>query len=199
MRKIRLPRLWRYALVAAASAMIASATVVSAGGAPHLFSLADFAVPTQTAHVDAAGRVSVTDDRTHSQLANLSLNDGAGAMQAVANVQMFDGDLAKSATLFTVPAGKRLVIEFVTAQGTVPSGEFPEFKLVATVGGISAEHSLLTSPMSQSGSLVRFEASEVVRIYADPGTTVTFLVRRPNGAAGAANLGMTISGHLVSA
>ncbi len=103
----RVPRTGRYAIVAALAFTIGSATVVEAAPHLHLFSLADFTNPAQTAKVDAAGQVSTMDAGTHSRL-------------DVAN-----GHLAKLDKLTVDTNGNLKVTGTSTVGGTVNVGNFP--------------------------------------------------------------------------
>jgi hypothetical protein len=90
-----------------------------------------------------------------------------------------------------VPQGKTLVIEFITAYcGLLPSPNFL-YRLVlrTTVGTVSAEHHI-------PGINPAFVAAQQARIYADPGSTVTFadILQQSSGDAACF---MTISGQLV--
>jgi hypothetical protein len=109
------------------------------------------------------------------------------------------GTNVSTLTLATVPAGKRLVIEFISASGQVPLGQHVESWGVLTVapptGG--AQHELLVTaqPPAVIGDAL-FRTSQQVRLYADPGTSVQTIIRR-NSGAGSATFLMTVSGHLV--
>jgi hypothetical protein len=99
----------------------------------------------------------------------------------------------------TVPAGKRLIIDYVSVFGIMPTGE----KLVsAEILLIQPDHvSYLQSffRISAQGADYfgdYFVASDQVRLYADPGTTVRAHVRRDD-ASGAAQVSFLISGHFV--
>ena len=113
-----------------------------------------------------------------------------GATNTGTNVHTF--------SLGTVPAGKRLVIEFVSAHGQVPAGEHVELFHLNTVAGPfgGATHDLLVQaqPAAVSGDAI-FRASQQVRIYADPGTTVTALIR--TSTLGTTTCAIAISGYLV--
>jgi hypothetical protein len=78
--------------------------------------------------------------------------------------------------LYTVPAGKRLVIEYVEG----------EVGWKTTVGGVTVAY-FPTAPAGAEGQLIR--------IYADPGTRV-FAVRRATSRLGTYPLGR-FSGYLV--
>ena len=91
-------------------------------------------------------------------------------------------------TVYQVPAGYRLVIEHVSAMATQ---DFSGASLYTLVSGVGANHDLSVQPQASADSpgLV----SELTRLYADPGTAVSFLGRTTDGNTGR----IVISGHLV--
>jgi hypothetical protein len=105
-------------------------------------------------------------------------------------------EVGKTFTFVTVPAGKRLVIEYVTVNGFFEVGSAMVALITTTVGGITAQHQLVVTQQGVlAGSLV-FAAAQPLRLYADPGTNVLGIVSRdPITAGGGA--GMTISGYYV--
>src|SRR4029078_476074 len=98
----------------------------------------------------------------------------------------------------TVPAGKRLVIEFVSMTGQVPPGQHVEIMEITTSrggGGVSHQFVIHPQPDAVIGDAL-FRANQSLRLYADGGTQVSALFRR-NSGAGSASYGITISGYLV--
>jgi hypothetical protein len=93
----------------------------------------------------------------------------------VAPTQPFQMDLqplsstsSRASQNFTVPAHKRLVIEFVSAEvNEYPSGSGAYTYLETTAGGQDVTYYLANTYESSA------RKTQVVRIYADPGTTVT--------------------------
>ncbi len=99
---------------------------------------------------------------------------------------------------FTVPAGKRLVIEYASMHASIPVGEVAELSIVTSVAGTFVEHVLPLTPPSvpfAAGGLVA-RVGQVVRLYADPGTVVFVNVGR-SGVGSPTNFSVSISGHLV--
>jgi hypothetical protein len=146
-----------------------------------------------------AGNVSVTNTPTVNLAPGTSVavttaapepyQKYVGATNTGTNVHSFN--------LGTVPAGKRLVIEFVSAHGQVPPGTHVElFHLTTLAGGNGATHDLLVhaQPDAVIGDAI-FRASQQVKIYADPGTTVTALVR--TNTNGQTTCAIAISGYFV--
>jgi hypothetical protein len=102
---------------------------------------------------------------------------------------------------FTVPAGKRLVIEFLSFQGSWPAGQATTrlFIGVCNSGGGQCQTEFFLPAISQGpdfGGNSLFAASSPMRLYADPGTDVTVSVRR-NATAGTGLAVVAISGYLV--
>jgi hypothetical protein len=93
---------------------------------------------------------------------------------------------------FAVPAGKQLVIEYVSASGSVPSGE----SLMYSVTTGSVQHFIPATQQALDLYRVFFIAGQQTRIYAEPGTTVIVGVLR-TGSGGDASANISISGSLV--
>ncbi len=138
------------------------------------------------------------------------VSDGVKAVvQASADVTIVDGATDGLAAIYTVPEGKRLVIEHVSASGSIESQSVPDrnmlFAIETVAGGKSKWHALITSKdgafsvvvsPEEFTTFVRFTASQPMRIYADPGTKVYFHVSRSYIYGPTASAGMTISGYL---
>jgi hypothetical protein len=139
------------------------------------------------------------------------VSDGVKAVvQASADVTIVDGATNGLAAIYTVPEGKRLVIEHVSASGSIESPSVPDrnmlFAIETVAGGKSKWHALITSKdgafsvvvsPEESTTFVYFTASQPMRLYADPGTKVYFHVSRSYIYGPMASAGMTISGYLV--
>jgi hypothetical protein len=105
--------------------------------------------------------------------------------------------------IVTVPAGKELVIEMVTANVEIQTafannpnfsfgGKVRYFELGSTGGGVSVTNYFAPTMMGPNEfGFSNFAFSQPTRIYADPQTTVSMTV----GALG--HIDLTISGHLV--
>jgi hypothetical protein len=93
----------------------------------------------------------------------------------------------------SVPAGKRLVIEMVTASAELAPGQRPTTFSVQTIaGGTSATHFL---PLAQVGHDGIWASAHQVRLYADPGTQVSIALSRRPADLGA-SLRVSLSGVL---
>ncbi len=100
---------------------------------------------------------------------------------------------------FQVPAGKRLVIEYASGEAFAPAGQKCLFSVITFLAGQSTgtRHYLESTPLGKFGAPDYFRAGQVVRLYADPGTSVTLRVDR-DLATGDALARMSISGELVA-
>lgn len=112
------------------------------------------------------------------------------------DLSIYEGGKASSVSV-GVPAGKVLVIEFVSLSSVLPTGQ----KLAASIGttatGSQATYVLPTttydSPIDGTDAV---RANQVMRVYADGGSIITLMVVR-NSAKGVSQVGLAISGHLV--
>ncbi len=109
-------------------------------------------------------------------------------------------DVANCSTTFTVPSGKLLVIETVTAGVSVPPGDKATAHIATDQDGIGLFHDLplqLVATDFLGSGFDMFQGIQLIRLYADPGTTVTFEAFRAGSAAGGTIGHFTISGYLV--
>ena len=155
-----------------------------------------------------AGNVGITGTPTvtlapganvgiNGTVAVMNINDAAQPFQASASADQ-SGTNVSTLNVATVPAGKRLVIEWVTMGAQVPPGQHAEILSITTSSGTGGHsHSFVIHPQPDAviGDAI-FRANQSLRLYANPGTTVSALFRR-NTSAGTANWGVTISGYLV--
>jgi hypothetical protein len=123
--------------------------------------------------------------------------------QTGAGLHMDQGMGETTFNLTAVPAGKRLVIDYVSVFGVVPTGQ----KMVtAAILLIQPDLSFLQSYFRissqgpcgiSSGFGDCFVASDQVRLYADPGTTVRAYTQRDD-ASGAGQVTFFVSGYFVN-
>ncbi len=99
-------------------------------------------------------------------------------------------------TLATVPIGKRMVIQYVSARVTLPFSDqkIDEIRLRTTVNGVEAFHDLKVEP---TGVFNRFRVAQPVQVYADPSALVELCVSRTLTAGMAPFNSATLSGYLV--
>lgn len=110
-------------------------------------------------------------------------------------------------TIYTVPAGKRLVIEYASMRVCILPGQSATLGITTTTGGQRVTHYLNgTPPAAGPGTFAigcngGSPSSEVatghqVKLYADAGTSV-FLEADRSNTVGNAAFSMSISGYLV--
>lgn len=97
---------------------------------------------------------------------------------------------------FTVPANKRLVVEYVSAHINLTDGVMSRFSVHTAAGDSTGTHYF--APMSHPLFPESYTISQQTRLYATPGSTVTVEARRTFNATSLPDTGFaTISGHLV--
>ena len=96
---------------------------------------------------------------------------------------------------FTVPKDKCLVIEYISGEAFMPTGQKALFGIITTVGGTPVRHYLGTHALGKFVAQDYYWISGPAQIYAAPGTTVTLRADR-DVATGTATFRMSISGHL---
>jgi len=111
------------------------------------------------------------------------------------------------ATIYTVPTGKRLVIEYASMDACLLPGQTVELSIYTTLGSAFTRHYVNISPPAAGPGVTNIGCNlpaassittvgQALRLYADAGTTVDVEGDR-NAIAGSANLHFTISGYLV--
>lgn len=93
-----------------------------------------------------------------------------------------------------VPAGKRAVIELVTATITVPSGERARFRMYTSLGTAPSNLDLLLTPQGKVAGREFLVATHSLRVYSDH--LIEFAVGRDN-ATTEGDLFVCISGYLI--
>jgi Ca2+-binding RTX toxin-like protein len=92
---------------------------------------------------------------------------------------------------FTVPAGKRLVIEYYSSQAQDLSGGGAGMVLLITAGGTTVQYIIYVNANTTN------QVNQTARIYADPGSTVEAFAFNSAPAMSCAGF-VTVSGHLVN-
>jgi hypothetical protein len=92
------------------------------------------------------------------------------------------------------PAGKRAVIEQVTATISVPSGEWARLRMYTSLGSAASNLDLVLTPQGQVGGRQILVATHAVRVYSDQ--LIEFNVNRDN-AQTPGDAFICISGHLI--
>jgi hypothetical protein len=122
------------------------------------------------------------------------------AVQISAGSSLADGEATTPQTRYTVPAGKRLHIEYVWLGGFAPDGQILRGAVGTTVNRVIGYYTfhtpvVATTPAFRSDG----DASFPVSIYADAGTDVTIWGNRTGGYSGQALVQVIVSGQLLPA
>jgi hypothetical protein len=107
------------------------------------------------------------------------------------------------ATSFTVPAGKRLVLEYASGFVGVSVSELVRVNVDTTVGADRVRHTIAPSvyrrefpPDVQADFMMTF--GQPLKVYADPGSTVLVMASRSeNGWITPTTFSLALSGYLV--
>lgn len=78
--------------------------------------------------------------------------------------------------LTTVPEGKRLVIEMITVSASMGSHLSPSANLFTTSGGNGNQHQIALNHVHTGDGVSRYQATHLVRLYADPAAQVKVFV-----------------------
>jgi hypothetical protein len=92
------------------------------------------------------------------------------------------------------PAGKRAVIEFVTATIYVPSGERARLRMFTSLGSAASNLDFVLTPQGQVGDREILVATHSVRVYSDQ--LIEFNVNRDNSQT-EGDAFICISGYLI--
>lgn len=125
-------------------------------------------------------------------------NPARQPFQASFNVTPAD-NVCFGQTTFQIPAKQELVIEYASATAFIPgAGQGVLYTVETTAGGANVPHHLFTTPPVNAAGIVA--VSQLVRVYADPGTTVTVTFSELGGFCGngVSQVGMELSGFLVN-
>jgi hypothetical protein len=97
---------------------------------------------------------------------------------------------------YTVPAGKRLVVESISAQFNLPTGQKPtDLLFLTTINGRQAGFTALPIFSSSANGTDFFQVAANFTAYVDPGTQLQVLCDR-SSTTGAAACFVLVMGHL---
>lgn len=97
---------------------------------------------------------------------------------------------------YTVPTGKRLVMEFLDSFCFVPSSSNIDLiSLNVTTGGVSIFRNFAAIRQALPDTTARFDLAQPLRLYADPGTDVTPAFQTDD-STGSAGCNIQFSGYL---
>jgi hypothetical protein len=123
------------------------------------------------------------------------------ALQPFADIKSLsldDGEAQGFIDFDPVPAGKRLVIETVTARAQAAAGQIWDVHLFVKTSGVSIAHTLEMSTFQTVGYIDIRTATLPVRLYADAGSQVRVFGHRQVDNTGLAGVDVTLSGHYVN-
>lgn len=109
------------------------------------------------------------------------------------------GNNVASADFSAVPAGKRLVLEYVAAEGSIPQGQ-QFFMLIQSPAVNGFVYPLVVTKQASFafGPTDIYTTSQPVRIYIEPGTTFRALANRNDTTGGAGtDIIVSVTGYLV--
>lgn len=127
-------------------------------------------------------------------------NPARQPFQARIRIDVLDGFEGENVFL-DVPAGKRLVIEYASAQGFAPTGQVMFYEVGTLIGAqlsFDQNHAVPVIQQITGSGVGIFIAGQQVRIYADSGPAKVMLRAARNGSAGPAHAFFSISGYFVN-
>lgn len=151
----------------------------------------------------ASGTIRVANASTNPvQVQNV--NDATNPYEQRLVITINPGNQQNNGAFTNFPAGKRLVIEHISASATVPSGQkitaYFTSSVTTSVGGFGGGLNFLvmqfqgTYPLS-TGPVDIFNATQPMRIYTD---TAPILIGNRTDITGSATVDATISGYVVN-
>jgi hypothetical protein len=153
--------------------------------------------------IPVTGTTTVVGSVTIDSKTPLSVRDidepALQPFQQEIGINLADGIGEGEAPSAAVPAGKRFVVDFISAQASLPAGQHPLILVKAFVNGANngVSHNLLTTLQSNFGGNDQWVASQPTRLYADPNTNLQIFFFR-DATAGQASLFLKVSGHFVN-
>jgi hypothetical protein len=125
------------------------------------------------------------------------VSDGMQPFQEAVDFVLAPGAREDNAT-FVVPAGKRLVIEHFSAIAQGPTGQRYLAWVRTTVNAVTPSGTYLVfSQQMAAGGVDVYTATQPMRVYADPGTTVYVFFSRGFDDTGFCSFNAAISGYFV--
>jgi hypothetical protein len=178
-------------------AALAGSTILFVAAAA--FNLAN-AAPAQKVNVVNTPNVTVANPPTNAVTVRGVDNPAFQPFHALRVGFLNAGQSGLTFDLVAVPAGKRAVIETVTVNNQLPSGQKPQIMIITTSGGTSVNHWVTLTPQrpEPTGGDDAFSATLSMRLYADPLTSIQFFLGRvAAGYTGNDGATVTISGYYV--
>lgn len=159
------------------------------------------AAPTaQTQNVNVVNTPTVNAQQSGTWVVRDVDNPARQRIEATINVNLFDGQSVGLSTLTTVPAGKTLVVEYISIDGRLTNQRLVSTRVGAFMQdqdlGRSHFLTLTNEGVDQFGRQV-FIASQSMRLYFLQGTDVVVTSER-NSVDGFGFVTVTLSGYLVN-
>jgi hypothetical protein len=160
------------------------------------FASAGYVLAEAAKDVNVVNQPTVTVDST--QPVNVRDVDSPGRTPfQVSHFLVMDSATQSTETTFSVPAGKRLIIEFVSAITILPETQ----KLLLLLRHDAGTVPFAAIPLQLVGRFAdsdEYASSQLVRLYAEPESTLTIFAYR-NEIGGGVQIVVTVVGHLVDA
>lgn len=153
--------------------------------------------PVSVLATSSASRVYITDPSNAAYRAHVSAagNLSVTAAPGLPGTPFTRLAVGPSPISFTIPKGKHLVIETVSVNVDVTSGNSIYAQVDYTTGGIGGNVFLPLAYSYTESGYDTYVATASVRVYADPGSTVRLSTSSPTGSTGTDFL--SVSGYLV--
>jgi hypothetical protein len=127
------------------------------------------------------------------------VNEASQPVAAPGGLPFQGGTSSVLLPLYTVPAGKRLVIEYFSAECFLPAAQTAVASVrYPSAGGILLQHWLTMSPPAASGFFPLTSFGGPLRAHVDPGSLVEAIVVTNANVTDQSRCNATISGHLVN-
>lgn len=97
-------------------------------------------------------------------------------------------------TVYTVPAGKRAVIEYASASAFVGVGHRLLVNVSTTVNSVAVRNLLPSTELNNAATDDVLQVGQQVKWYADPGTQISAFLSSSNPST----MNITLNGHLVN-
>ncbi len=146
-------------------------------------------------NVSSLPAVNLNGNSSTSGVWTRNVNDAVQPVQASLPADMLAGQFFSSGVIYSVPANRRLVMEYASAGCSLPAGQAITVNFVIGLGGSYAYPSLQSSFPAPPGAKTNAAIGQPVRLYADPGTNVGWSLARTDNS-GIASCGIQFSGYL---
>lgn len=137
------------------------------------------AAPTHMALIDRLGAVESNLAQQHDALGAMQASSAREPMNFSSSTNVDAGGNASFVDVFTVPDDKWLVLEYISFRAFVGIGpdRLVSLRVFTTAGGTQSDHRIGPSPLV-STNIPEQEGGSVVKLYAEPGSTLTYIAQR---------------------